>query len=74
MNQKQAETLKWCTDACARCGHINKPWHIRLKRKGYVAADYQCGKCPYSWVTTWELNFAIEHALDVKYLEQHSHD
>lgn len=71
MKSKDAETLKWCTDACARCDHIQKPEQVKLTRPHSIRADYLCEKCSHRWFTGWDLKFAIEHALDAKYWAEH---
>lgn len=71
MKVKNAQTLKWCTDACARCDHIQRPWHVASVNRTSVRTDYECAKCSYKWFTSWDLQFAVDHALSSKYQAEH---
>lgn len=58
--------LQWCMDGCSGCVEaVVKPFFVFLaESKSSIQASYRCDTCVREWRTSWDYDFAIEHALD----------
>lgn len=61
---EEADTLRYCTDCCSECDKVNKPYYVAKLKPTAIRAYYKC-KCGHSWFTSWELQFALDHARGV---------